>query len=463
LPQELPAVFGRYELRKLLGKGGMGVVYLAYDTQLNRLVALKIPALPTEHHAAFQERFFHEARTAAALSHPGLCPVYDVGQINGIAYLTMAYIHGISLSERLRRGPPLTVGEAARIARDVATAMQEAHGHGVVHRDLKPSNILLNQRQQPVVTDFGLARRVLPTDQRRLTQSGALVGTPAYMAPEQAAGDTAALGPACDIYSLGVILYEMLTGRVPFAERGLGRLLAQIERDPPPLPAQFRAGLDPNIQAVCLKALAKRPGDRFPSMADFAAALPTCAEPPTTATAPLRRRRRARFAVAAASIAMLVLGALSLYFGTKSGTESIERDPPSAKNEEGLLQGTWMGVEQEKKGDPVPEELFEAAPNVRLVLTGDRFTLVEGIDARPISGTFEIDPAMRPRQIDLKADLGVHGISYPGIYELEGDFLVLCLGNPLPGERPTEFATKPAADGGFEFGQKLIVFKRKKE
>jgi serine/threonine protein kinase len=273
LPQDLPAAFGRYELRKLLGKGGMAVVYLAHDTQLNRLVALKIPALPAEHRAAFQERFLQEARTAASLSHPGLCPVYDVGQINGIAYLTMPYIHGMALSERLRRGSPLTVGEVARIVHDVATAMQEAHGHGVIHRDLKPSNILLNERGEPVVTDFGLARAVLPTDERRLTQSGALIGTPAYMAPEQVAGDAAAVGPACDIYGLGVILYEMLTGRVPFTERGLGKLLAQIDRDPPPPPSQLRAGLDPTLEVVCLKALAKRPGDRFPNMADFAAAL----------------------------------------------------------------------------------------------------------------------------------------------------------------------------------------------
>ena len=462
LPRELPAVFGRYELRKLLGKGGMGVVYLAHDTQLNRLVALKIPALPAEDRTAFQERFLHEARTAASLSHPGLCPVYDVGQIDGVAYLTMAYINGVSLSERLRRGSPLALAEAARIARDIASAMQEAHGHGVVHRDLKPGNILLNERQQPVVTDFGLARRVLPTDERRLTQSGTLLGTPAYMAPEQAAGDAAVLGPACDIYSLGVILYEMLTGRVPFTERGLGKLLAQIERDPPPPPSRFRLGLDPNMESVCLKALAKQPTDRLPSMADFAAALAPFIEPSPVERAPARRRWRAWGLAAAALAAVFLLGGLALYLNTDHRTEETGTSPPSAQTDSELLQGTWFGITwigdvEEEKRNAVPEEWFRLA-DCKLTFTGDRVALVEGIDGKPTNGTFKIDPAKRPKQINWQIELGVHGVSYLGIYELEGDILKLCLGNPLvDGERPTEFATKP------DDAQKLIVFKRKKE
>jgi serine/threonine protein kinase len=269
-PGELPATFGRYRLLQLLGQGGMGAVYLAEDSQLHRRVALKIPNFP-KHEGPELERFYREAQAAAVLRHPNLCPVYDVGQINGIHYLTMAYIEGRSLGALLSSGRAFSQDEAAEMVRLLALALQEAHEHGVIHRDLKPGNIMIDQRQQPVVMDFGLARKLSSTDVR-LTQSGTIIGTPAYMSPEQVNNDPRAMGPGCDIYSLGVILYELLTGRLPF-EGSVGSLMAQILTDAPAPPSRFRAALHPTLEAICLKALAKNPASRFATMAEFAAAL----------------------------------------------------------------------------------------------------------------------------------------------------------------------------------------------
>ncbi len=270
VPTRLPARFGRYRLERVLGKGGMGAVYLAYDSQLDRQVALKIPHFSHDE-VELRERFFREARAAATLDHPNLCPVFDIGEQDGVYYLTMAYIEGKSLSEYLRSDKLFTPKVAAGLVRVLALALQEAHDRGVIHRDLKPANILIKQKKKPVITDFGLARRSSRQDER-LTQSGAIMGTPAYMSPEQVNGDANAMGPGCDIYALGVILYELLTGRPPF-EGPMGLLMAQIALDPPPPLTEFRPDLDPVLEAICLKALAKRPQDRYRSMKAFAEAL----------------------------------------------------------------------------------------------------------------------------------------------------------------------------------------------
>jgi len=267
----LPATFGRYVLQRLLGAGGMGSVYLAHDGQLDRDVAIKIPS--HAYRTKFKDRFLREARVAATFTHPNLCPVYDAGEIGQYCFLTMPYVEGRPLSDYVR-GKPLPTKGVVALVRQLALAMQEAHAKGVVHRDLKPANIIITPKKQPVIMDFGLAVRTTATDDPRLTQQGMVMGTPSYMPPEQVNGDVAAIGPASDVYALGVILYELLTGQVPF-KGSYGSLISQIIESRPEPPSRVRPELGSALDAVCLKAMAKRPEDRFASMAEFATALDT--------------------------------------------------------------------------------------------------------------------------------------------------------------------------------------------
>ncbi len=269
-PGPLPEQFGRYRVVRQLGRGGMGSVYLAHDPQLDRAVAHKVPHF-TANDSQLRERFHREAHAAAALEHPNICPVYEAGEVNGVHYLAMAYIDGKPLSALIQPGKGLPQRPVAAIVRKLAKALQEAHAKGVIHRDLKPSNVMINQRNEPVLMDFGLAR-CLNTEDVRLTKEGSLLGTPAYMPPEQVSGQVEAMGPACDIYSLGVLLYELLTGQLPF-EGPMPALLAQILTQPPGPPSNHRRDLDPPLEAVCLKALAKKPEDRYRTMGELAAAL----------------------------------------------------------------------------------------------------------------------------------------------------------------------------------------------
>lgn len=273
---ELPEHFGHYRIIKRLGRGAMGAVYLADDTRLGRQVALKVPHLRTSGStraasAHDLDRFYREARAAANLNHPNLCPVYDVGQVEGIPYLTMAYIRGRPLSRYINPDRPIPPRRVAVIVRKLARAMEEAHRSGVIHRDLKPSNIMVGSRRELVIMDFGLVWRIGAED-RRLTRRGLIVGTPAYMSPEQISGRVEDLGPRCDVYSLGVILYELLTARRPF-EGPEAVVLAQILYVDPVSPSAYRPELDDQIAAICLKAVAKRSEDRYATMGEFASSL----------------------------------------------------------------------------------------------------------------------------------------------------------------------------------------------
>ncbi len=272
LPSELEvgSLFGRYRVERPLGRGGMGAVYLAHDSQLDRPVALKVPHFTAGDGPEVIERFYREAKAAAGFDHPNLCPVYDVGQVNGTYYLTMPYIEGRPLSALISDGP-LDPRRAAELVQKLAMALAEAHNRGVIHRDLKPSNVMVHPRRGVVVMDFGLARRAF-TEDMRLTKTGSILGTPAYMSPEQVNGDVHAMGPGCDIYSLGVILYELLTGRLPF-EGSMAAVLGQIMVKDPAPPTALRPGLDRRLEAICLKAMNKKPADRFGSMEAMAASL----------------------------------------------------------------------------------------------------------------------------------------------------------------------------------------------
>ncbi|HXY32725.1 MAG TPA: serine/threonine-protein kinase, partial [Planctomycetaceae bacterium] len=211
----LAGQFGRYRIIQALGRGAMGAVYLAEDTQLERRVAIKTPHFTEDPTGEQLERFFREARAAGNLRHPHICPIYDVGQIDGKHYISMAYIEGRPLSAFIRADKPQTERNILIVVRKLALALQEAHDHGIVHRDLKPANIMVDKRGEPIIMDFGLARQTGPGD-IRLTQTGSIIGTPAYMSPEQVEGEPDNIGPPTDQYGLGVILYELLTRELPF-------------------------------------------------------------------------------------------------------------------------------------------------------------------------------------------------------------------------------------------------------
>jgi hypothetical protein len=271
---QLSGNFGRYRISRKLGSGGMGTVYLAHDSQLDRPVALKVPHFHRNEQKGVVERFLREARAMATLRHPNLCPVFDAGEYDGVHYLTMAYIEGELLSDVLKQ-PAMENGlEAAQvvdIVHKLALALGEAHAAGVIHRDLKPSNIMLDKRGEPIVMDFGLARRD-SDEETRLTVPGGVVGTPAYLPPEQLELAAPALGPTSDVYSLGVIFYQLLCGQLPFKGH-LSATLAQILTSRPPRPSEIRADVDPVLEENCLKAMSRRPADRFPSMPALVASL----------------------------------------------------------------------------------------------------------------------------------------------------------------------------------------------
>ncbi len=264
--------FGRYRILKTLGEGAMGAVYLALDSQLNRKVALKIPKVNAKEDSRFLVRFLREARSAATLSHPNICPVYDVGEIDGTHFITMAYIQGHSLSEFISPEKPHRERNVAYLIRRVALALHEAHINGLIHRDVKPANIMIDQRNEPIIMDFGLARYLDDADDPRLTRDGAILGSPAYMSPEQVEARPGQVGPASDIYSLGVIFYELLTGQLPF-QGSIASIIGQIVSKEPEHPCTLRPEINPRLAEICMKAIAKRIEARYSSMKELAAAI----------------------------------------------------------------------------------------------------------------------------------------------------------------------------------------------
>ena len=266
----LPATFGDYELVEELGRGGMGIVYRAVQKSLGRMVAIKMLLRRDLAGPADLARFRSEAEAAAHLDHAGIVSIFEVGEHDGHPFYSMQFIEGTTLAKRLAQGP-LPPREAAELLAKVAEAVQAAHVRGVLHRDLKPSNILIDAAGEPRVSDFGLAKRLEGSDS--VTHTGAILGTPCYMSPEQAAGSRGDVGPTSDVWSLGAILYQMLTGRPPFqASNPMDTLLAVLEADPP-LPRSIAAQVDRDLEMIALKTLQKPQDLRYESAAALAADL----------------------------------------------------------------------------------------------------------------------------------------------------------------------------------------------
>lgn len=264
-----PGRFGRFEIRSQLGSGGFGLVFLALDPNLDREVALKVPRIATLVTEVTQQRFLREAKAAAALDHPNIGAIHESGQVGPVCYIASAYYEGGSLAEYLQRQSPLDPPQAARLVAALADAVHYAHSRGILHRDLKPGNVLLDAPVDSAlveptslrISDFGLARIV--DDESSATQTGALVGTPAYMSPEQADGRSNQISTASDIYALGAILYEMLTGRPPFYDGSSPEILEAVRSTEPTPPSRLRKEIPRDLEAICLKCLQKSPQQRY--------------------------------------------------------------------------------------------------------------------------------------------------------------------------------------------------------
>jgi protein kinase-like protein len=265
------AIGFQYRIERLLGRGGMGAVYLAHELALDRDVAIKVLPPDQANTGELRERFKREARTAARLSHPNIVPLYTFGEVSGLLYFVMAYVAGESLAGRLRRTGPLDSEATCTLLAAVCDALDYAHRQGIVHRDIKPDNILIDaESDTPRLTDFGIARLALADAQ--LTSTGQLIGTPHYMSPEQAMGRSD-VGPRSDLYSLGVMAFEMLSGQHPFrAETPLDALMQRLTQDPVPL-RTVAPGVRPELALAIGRCLARDPADRWPDAKSLREAL----------------------------------------------------------------------------------------------------------------------------------------------------------------------------------------------
>ncbi|QDU62993.1 Aliphatic amidase expression-regulating protein [Planctomycetes bacterium Pan216] len=408
-PPDIPG----FVMERELGRGGMGVVYAARQTDLNRTVALKIIVAGVYASARERFRFRAEAEAVARLNHPGIVQIFSIGDHEGIPYICLEYIPGGSLGTWMT-GQPLPVRVAIRFGQLLATAIGHAHRRGIVHRDLKPANVLLALEEDgsletchPKITDFSIARKL--DGSQNLTGSGHLVGSPAYMAPEQAIGKQGQIGPATDIHGLGLILFEMLTARTPFVADSEYELLKQLVDEPAPSPSRYRPEVPRWLDEICQRCLAKDPSDRFASAADLANALSSGGweESLLERRSPARRSRMSRRAAIGMGIAG-TFGLATMAYRQSEGFPSranmavtAEVEPirvgvlhsltgPMAVSEQTAIDGTLLAIDEINQAggilgrelEPVVEdgrsqpEVF--ATKARKLIAEDRVDVVFG-------------------------------------------------------------------------------------
>jgi serine/threonine protein kinase len=415
-------MFGNYELLEEVAQGGMGIVYKARQPGLERVVALKMILSGQFARKADVERFYQEARAAARLDHPHIVPIYEIGQHEGQHYFTMAFIEGDSLTGMVLKKGPVPPREAATLVASVADGVQFAHTHGIIHRDLKPDNVLLDRQGRPRVTDFGLAKQLEAGG--GLTSPGQILGTPSFMAPEQARGDRDVVGPAADIYALGGILYFMLTGKPPFNGSTLTDVLYQVAHEEPQPPRQHNPAIPPDLEAICLKCLHKDPTQRYPNAGAVAEALrfwaagqtipsttPSTAAAGSTSSAqavpvpasPSRRPTRRRLALAG-GLAVLVAGitCLALYLAGVFGDNSA----PVSNN--------LPGPQKNDNGQPIPVD--PANPFVMPDKLNQDFGLQ--VDVEPAAskdGVLQLEAGAVTIRVKVERD------AYVGIWSYDSD------------------------------------------
>ncbi len=385
--------FGRFRILRVLGQGGFGVVFLAWDPSLRRQVALKVPQPEAMIAPEARKRFFREARAAAGLDHPGIVPIYEADSVGTISYIASAYIPGPTLAEWLSRQPaPVPPRDAAALVAALARAVQHAHDRGVLHRDLKPSNILLQPPAdddpacdfgvhlgefQPRITDFSLAWQADGDGPKTL--SGVPLGTPPYMAPEQAAGRLRAIGPPTDVYGLGSILYELLVGHPAFEADSQVETLRMVIQDEPTPPRRMRRDLPVALDAIALKCLAKDSARRYPTACELAEDLerflrgePARARPPSWREQVARRARRHPAALSVLAIAALCTG--TLVIGWRWYAQQLEASRQTAHQRDADARRS----EDARRRTRYVADLRQAAEHLR----SDQTTLAHNLLAR---------------------------------------------------------------------------------
>jgi len=388
-----------YEIIELIGKGGMGEVYLARDTILDRKVALKFLPDELEGDSRTRDRFVREAKSAAALDHPFICKIYETGEWHGKAFIAMEFIEGQTLQDRIEQ-ERLGLNDSIRITLEIAEALENAHKAGIVHRDLKPANIMITSQGHTKVMDFGLAKRVLPgggtadltrtLTQASITQQGSIAGTISYMSPEQARGEN--VDTRSDIFSLGIILYEMLSGKHPFSKPSPVETLTSILRDAVPPTHITPKSINPVINPILRKALAKNPGERYQNITDFADDL---------RKAQIERGFRIRIPrrlvlISAASILILGLAVIGVLRFRNRSTESPAERIRTGQKPISILIADFSN----KTGDPAFEGAFEqvfglgleGAPFIKIYDRTRARTLVNEMDPNA-NGKIEADSA----------------------------------------------------------------------
>jgi serine/threonine-protein kinase len=270
-PSHVGYKFGDFELLEELGRGGMGVVYKARQVSLDRSVAVKMLLADHFQNATVMQRFLAEARAVAALDHPDIVKIYQIGECPLGHYFAMEYLDGQPLSLIIEKGP-LPIATCVSLVTALAKTMDYAHGKGIIHRDLKPANIMVSPIRRPVIMDFGIAK-VTKSKSPFATEQGVVIGTPSYMAPEQASDDAGPVAPHSDVYSLGAILYATLTGKAPFQEKTALSTILKVISEPPPSVRSLRPDVPAALEEICLKCLQKRPADRFATARALAEAL----------------------------------------------------------------------------------------------------------------------------------------------------------------------------------------------